>query len=98
MIPVGLMAACCLCFSVSIAAAQGRWPEQVPYSARVTTDTPEYCAHLLRRIGQVRAEVGGPARRADILTAEGRYMCANGHVRPGIARLRRALLLLAKLQ
>jgi hypothetical protein len=46
----------------------------------------------------VRAKVDEPARRADILTAEGRHMCANGHVRPGIARLRRALLLLENLR
>jgi hypothetical protein len=94
MIPITPLAACCLCFSVSVAAAQGIWLEQPPYAARVTTDTPEYCAHLLSRIGRVRARVEEPAQRADTLTAEGRRLCAHGHVRPGIARLRRALLLL----
>lgn len=98
------MAAGCLCFSVSVAAAQGIWPEngfwpeRAPYSARVTTDTPEYCAHLLSRIDQMRARVEEPAQRVDILAAQGRRLCASGHIRPGIARLRRALLLLQNLR
>lgn len=92
--PAVLVTAVCLGFPPAPAAAQGIWPEQPPYSARVTTDTREYCAHLLSRIVQTRARVEEPVRRADILTDEGRRMCAHGHVRPGIARLRRALLLL----
>ena len=93
-----LLAGCCLGFSASLASAQGVWPERAPYTARVTTDSEEYCQHLLSRIGRVRAQVEEPARRADMLTAEGRQMCAHGHVRPGIARLRRALLLLEDLR
>jgi hypothetical protein len=90
----GLVAGGWLAFTIAVASAQGLWPEQGHYSARVTTDSAEYCAHLLARIGQARARAEAPGHRADVLTAEGRRMCAAGHVRPGIARLRRALLLL----
>lgn len=90
----GLIAGGWLVFTIAVATAQGVWPERVPYSARVTTDSAEYCAHLLTRIGEARARAEEPGHRADVLTAEGRRMCAAGHVRPGIARLRRALLLL----
>lgn len=76
------------------ARAQGLWQESGPYTARVTTDSLEYCTHLLNRIDAMRPRVEEPSRRADLLTAQGREMCATGHVRPGIARLRRALLLL----
>ena len=92
------LAACCFCFAVSSAAAQGVGPEPEPNAVRIITDTPEYCAHLLSRIGGVRARVAGPARRADILTDQGRHMCAHHQIRPGIARLRRALKLLEALQ
>jgi hypothetical protein len=91
---LGLIAGGWLAITIAIASAQGLWPERGPYSARVTTDSAEYCAHLLARIGHARARAEEPEHRADVLAAEGRRMCAAGHIRPGIARLRRALLLL----
>jgi hypothetical protein len=56
----------------------------------VLTDTVEYCGQLQRMI------LKRPNRPADInkLLAEGQRMCDHGEVRPGIARLRRALWLL----
>lgn len=63
---------------------------------RVTSDSPEYCETLWR---QVRAELregehppGSEGARE--LAAEGWRLCGEGHLRPGILRLRRALQLL----
>ena len=55
---------------------------------RVTTDSPEYCSSLVARLGQM------PGSRADTvraLVAEGLRLCGEGHVRVGVAKLRRAI-------
>ncbi len=55
----------------------------------VTTDTPDYCLSLARRMeqaGDTRAEVR-------VLWQEGRDMCQRGHIRGGLARLRRAMMI-----
>jgi len=64
-------------------------------AAHVTTDTPEYCLHLLDRVSSMVnvAAVPPPSEVTD-LTTEGQRMCDHGQLRGGIARLRRALLLL----
>ena len=93
-----VLAAGCLCLASATAEAQGVGPEPEPYAVRIITDTREYCDHLLHRIGRVRANIEAAAPRADLLTAEGRHMCANHQIRPGIARLRRALMLLEALK
>lgn len=59
---------------------------------RVTTDTLEYCDHLLARVVQMRDAQPFAPEEVDRLTAEGRRMCAHGLVRRGIMRLRRALV------
>jgi hypothetical protein len=61
---------------------------------RVTTDTPEYCGHLAGRIATVQATQPANRPEVDMLAAAGQHMCDIGHVRGGIARLRRALILL----
>jgi hypothetical protein len=60
---------------------------------RSTTDTFEYCDHLVKRFG---AEIPSRSRhpRAIVLANEGQRLCLQGHTRPGILRLRRALMLL----
>jgi hypothetical protein len=70
-------------------------PAQEQPSFVVTTDTAQYCAQLGREI------VSRQSRAADLphvevqrLLAEGRDMCARGAIRGGIARLRRALVIL----
>ena len=69
-----------------------------PGPLRVTTDTAEYCGHLAGRIATVEQTQPAGHPTADTLAAEGQHMCAIGHVRGGIARLRRALMLLLQAQ
>jgi hypothetical protein len=88
-------------------------PAPVPPSSgpvRVTTDTPEYCWSLARRVDRERlarqppaAAPGSPdaapattalAEAVSLLSLEGQRMCDQGLVVGGIARLRRAWTLL----
>ncbi|TDG29300.1 hypothetical protein E2C05_18220 [Paracraurococcus ruber] len=55
---------------------------------RVTSDSPEYCTSLLTRLASLPAARQEPSRS---LAAEGEKLCGNGHVRTGIAKLRRAV-------
>ena len=55
---------------------------------RVTTDSVEYCLELSERLGRLPHAVESAPRK---LGEEGRRLCANGHVRTGIAKLRRAI-------
>lgn len=57
-------------------------------TVRVTTDSAEYCAVLAQRLAVTPHGETEPARS---LGEEGRRLCDGGHVRTGIARLRRAL-------
>jgi hypothetical protein len=57
-------------------------------SPRVTTDTPEYCNSLVARLAALPAARKEPSRS---LAAEGKRLCGDGHVRTGIAKLRRAV-------
>ncbi|MBX6376549.1 MAG: hypothetical protein IRZ13_20275 [Acetobacteraceae bacterium] len=56
----------------------------------VTTETREYCSVLADRFAAMR-ETASPLARA--LAEDGIRLCANGHVRTGVARLRRAIRL-----
>jgi hypothetical protein len=61
----------------------------------ITTDTPEYCRKLLDRISEaVHAAPAPPPNIVDTLSSEGQRLCDEGLTRPGILRLRRALILL----
>lgn len=55
---------------------------------RVITDTTEYCGTLAVRLANLPAAEFEPSRS---LGAEGVKLCGNGHVRTGVAKLRRAL-------
>ncbi len=55
---------------------------------RVTTDTLEYCGSLAARLAGMPAATQEPSRS---LAAEGMRLCGNGHLRTGIAKLRRAV-------
>ncbi len=61
-----------------------------PPPVAVTTDTREYCEHM---VAQVQAGLPLTAEMQRLLD-EGRHLCDQGHVRGGIMRLRRALLLI----
>lgn len=61
----------------------------------VTTDTPEYCLHLLDMVSDmVRRSVHPPPHEVTELSSQGQRMCDHGQTRGGILRLRRALLLM----
>ncbi len=55
----------------------------------ITTDTPEYCVTLQQMVEGLHS----PMPEVKHLLNEGRLMCDHGDIRPGIARLRRALIL-----
>jgi hypothetical protein len=61
---------------------------QTEQSPRVTSDTPEYCGSLAARLAANPAAAREPSRS---LAAQGVELCGKGHVRTGIAKLRRAL-------
>jgi len=57
---------------------------------QVTTDTPEYCLHLLQRLRQIEQTRPAP-KDVSYLSDEGKLMCDHGQIRAGITRLRRAM-------
>ena len=66
-----------------------------PSPARVTSDTPQYCLHLLDQVSEmVRIAEAPPPQEVMALSSEGRRMCDQGLTRGGILRLRRALVLM----
>lgn len=61
----------------------------------ITSDTPEYCEKLFDRISEVLRTTAEPAPvMVASLSTEGHQLCTEGLTRPGILRLRRALMLL----
>jgi hypothetical protein len=63
----------------------------------ITTDTPEYCHELMKRMSELLKLARAPVpHEVDDLTSEGRRMCDHGHTRGGIMRLRSALMLMEK--
>ena len=63
----------------------------------VTSDTPEYCLHLLDRISElVRLAAAPVPRDVTDLTTAGHRMCEHGQPRGGIMRLRSALMIMEK--
>jgi hypothetical protein len=68
---------------------------QLPPPQQVTSDTPEYCLHLLDRVSEmVRIAPAPPPQEVTYLSSEGQRMCDRGQTRGGILRLRRALMLM----
>jgi hypothetical protein len=61
---------------------------------RVITHTREYCEALSARVGELREARAPAPAEAVLLAAEGDRLCAQGQIRPGIMRLRRAIMLL----
>lgn len=59
-------------------------------AARITSDSTEFCGQL----AAVLARAPDRPREAVELHSEGVTLCAHGHLRAGIARLRREALLL----
>lgn len=63
-------------------------PAGAETTVRVTTDTREYCGTLAARLSAAPRAREEPARS---LAEDGVRLCDNGHVRLGVAKLRRAL-------
>jgi hypothetical protein len=63
-------------------------PAAAGQTPRITSDTAEYCGRLAARHAASPAASREPSRS---LAAQGVELCGNGHVRTGIAKLRRAL-------
>ncbi len=61
---------------------------------RMLDDTPEYCAELRDDITRVRMHRGGLPPDVAALASEGEQLCQIGHIRPGVYRLRTALMML----
>ncbi|WP_207538421.1 hypothetical protein [Sabulicella rubraurantiaca] len=66
--------------------------EHQPQDLRLTTDTLEYCHALARRLESMPGHMEPTPR---LLGQQGRRLCARGHVKTGIARLRRAIRITA---
>jgi hypothetical protein len=76
-------------------AAQDQMVQSKPME--VTSDTPEYCLHLLDRVSElVRVATVPVPREVTDLATEGHRMCAHGQTRGGIMRLRSALMMMEK--
>lgn len=61
----------------------------------VTSDTREYCLHLLDRVSHLVTLSAAPVPSdVTILTAEGERLCDHGQPKGGILRLRRALMMM----
>ena len=65
---------------------------QAPRPMEVTSDSPAYCQQLAARIVVERQRARKPAPEIDALLDRGQRLCAAGRVRPGLNRLRHALL------
>jgi len=85
-----------------LAAAERQRPGIVPLEQghdgveplRVITHTREYCDQLSARAVELRRLRATPLAQAELLAIEGDRLCAQGQIRPGIMRLRRAIMLL----
>lgn len=65
-----------------------------PAPLLVTTDTPQYCLHLLDQVSELMRIAPAPPPEVTALSTEGQRMCGQGQTRGGIMRLRQALVLL----
>lgn len=66
-------------------------PFAPPMAPRMTSETPEYCAHLGGEYARALRNHPQASAESRMLAEEGSKMCARGHLRAGIMRLRRAL-------
>lgn len=81
-----------------VMAALACWAEArataPPETVRVITHTREYCEELSGRAAALLQRALAPLEEARLLSAEGDRLCGQGQIRPGIIRLRRAIMLL----
>lgn len=63
---------------------------------RILNDTPEYCAELMDSVERIRSRLQVVSDEALTLASEGAHMCQIGHYRPGVMRLRTALMMMRR--
>ncbi len=85
---VGIVAA-----SVSLGAAMVPQASSQTTAERIITDTPEFCAHLIRMMRE-SLRTRPPPQEVVAMSGEGERMCDRGEVRRGVLRLRQAMRLL----
>lgn len=68
-------------------------PADMPH---ILNDTLAYCNELRQDIEKIRAQQGAISAHIATLQQEGERMCRIGHIRPGIYRLRTALMMLRR--
>lgn len=61
---------------------------------RILNDTRAYCEELRADIARIRLLRQDIPDDAEMLTREGERLCRIGHIRPGVYRLRTALMIL----
>lgn len=83
--PAALTCVLLLC-GVHPSSAQSQRPMEV------TSDSAAYCEHLAGRVMELRQRASAPQPEVDLLLDRGQQLCAEGRVRPGLNRLRHALL------
>jgi hypothetical protein len=87
--------ASCLAVLAMLLGASPVVGQSQPSPAQVTSDTPQYCLHLLDQVSEmVRVADAPPPQEVMVLSSEGQRMCDQGLTRGGILRLRRALMLM----
>jgi hypothetical protein len=86
---------CCLMLLLGAASARAQpFPSQDEPPMRVMSDTPEFCSLLVSRFAHVRATRESMPPDSLTLADEGERMCAMGHIRAGIVRMRMAFFAL----
>jgi hypothetical protein len=63
---------------------------------QLLNDTPEYCGELQQTIERLRLQARTVPADVMLLADEGQKLCDIGHYRPGIMRLRTALMMLRR--
>ncbi len=93
LVPAWLVAALLVLAVPGVAVAQP-WEGPAHPPMPLLTDTAEYCFYLAGRFVTLQRTVAEPSPDARLLAFEGRRMCEQGLIMPGIKRVRRALMIL----
>ena len=79
--------------AVIIAVGLGIGPSALAWGGedamQVTSDTPAYCLSLAQRM----EDEGSMPPQIHVLWEQGRELCQRGHIRGGLMRLRRAMMI-----
>jgi hypothetical protein len=94
---VGLLVALGVLPTISAGPVAAQVDTQQTNPIEITSDTPEYCMHLLDRVTTLLNLASAPVpQNVTDLTIEGHRMCDHGQTRGGIMRLRSALMIMEK--